>query len=225
MAPLPSTKNPDEGSDFQRELLKIWEDPKVRSLALRHAGDLDLAEDALEDAVWAVGQMDPETIRNLRAYFCTVLIHKAHRLRNQLGATSVADPEILGGTRQRGVTPVGTVPSRPFDEAVGARLMSEVWCGRLAARRECLRAEVPARSSDPERYRDVIVTAAEQVLRACIAEDDSQADSNEALRADYPEWFAEPDCRPNTYDQRFCRARADVRDILMAIVTRDELLS
>ena len=225
MAALPSTKNPDEGSDFQRELLAIREDPKVKSIALWHAGDLDLAEDALEDAVWAVGQQDPQIIRNLRAYFCTVLIHKAHRLRNQLGAASVADPELLAGTRQRGVALAGTVPSRPFVEAVGTRLMSEVWCGRLAARRECLRAAVPARSGDPERYRVVIVVAAEQVLRACIAEDDSQADSNEALRADYPEWFAEPDCRPNTYDQRFCRARADVREILKAIVNKDELLA
>jgi hypothetical protein len=100
-----------------------------------------------------------------------------------------------------------------------------VWCGRLAARREGLRAAVPARSTDPERYADLILVIAERRLRACIAGDDSQADSNEALRAAYPEWFAEPGCRPNTCDQRFSRARADVRDVLKAVVTRDELLS
>jgi DNA-directed RNA polymerase specialized sigma24 family protein len=101
--PFAQNQKPGEGSDFQRELMAIRENPKVKSLALRHAGDLDLAEDTLEDAVWAVGQQDPQTIKNLRAYFCTVLIHKVHRLRNQRGAASVADPEVLAGTRQRGV--------------------------------------------------------------------------------------------------------------------------
>lgn len=221
---MPCTETPDEGSDFQRELLAIREDPTVKSLALRHAGDPGLAEDALEDAGWAVGQQDPQTIRNLRGYFCTVLIREARRLRNQLGATSVADPEVAGGTRQRGVTPAGTVPSRPFDEAVGTRLMGDVWCGRLAARRECLRAAVPARSGAPELYRDVILAAAEQLLRACLDGDHSQADSHEALRAAYPGWFAEPGCRPNTYDQRFSRARADIRDVLKGVVNKDELL-
>jgi DNA-directed RNA polymerase specialized sigma24 family protein len=222
---LSCTKTPEEGPDFQRELLAIREDPTVKSLARRYAGDHDLAEDALAETGYAVGQMDPETIRDLRAYFCTVLIRKARQLRNQLGATSVADPEVAGGARQRSVTPAGTVPSRPFDEVVGTRLMSDVWCRRLAARRERLRAAVPARSTDRERYRDAIVIAAEWVLRGCLAGDDSHADFNEALRAAYPEWFAEPGCRPNTYDQRFSRARADVREVLKAIVIKDELLS
>lgn len=222
---MPSTKNPDEGSDFLRKLLAIREDPKVKRLALRYAGDPDLAEDALEETCWAVIQQDPQVIRDMRAYLYTVLIRKAHRLRNQLGATSVADPEVAGGARQRDVAPAGAVSARPFDEAVVTRLMSEVWCKRLASRREHLRAEVPARSGNPERYRDVIVIAAERTLRACLAGGHNQADSNEALRATYPEWFAEPQCRPNTYDQRFSRARADVRDVLKAIVNKDELLS
>ncbi len=83
---------------------------------------------------------------------------------------------------------------------------------------------MPARSSAPGRYRDLIVAVAEQVLRDGINGEANQADSNEALRAAYPEWFAQPGCAANTCHQRFRRARADTRELLKAVVNRDELL-
>ncbi len=44
-------------------------------LASGYAGDPHLAEDALQEAYWAVSQVrDAQRIENPRAYFCTVLI-------------------------------------------------------------------------------------------------------------------------------------------------------
>jgi hypothetical protein len=40
---------------------------------------------------------------------------------------------------------------------------------------------------------------------------------------DDAELFAESGCAENTCHQRFCRARADVRDLLRVIVNRDDL--
>ena len=69
----------------------------------------------------------------------------------------------------------------------------------------------------------MIVTVAEQVLRAIMVEDISDTDYNTALRAAYPEWFAEPGYPQNTYHQRFSRARADVRALLRTIINPDDL--
>lgn len=69
----------------------------------------------------------------------------------------------------------------------------------------------------------MIVTVAERVLRANVTGDISDADSNSELCTAYPECFAEPGYAKNTYDQRFCRARGDVRGLLRAIVSRDDL--
>lgn len=167
---------------------------------------------------------NPQRIENLRAYFCTVLIREVYRLRGQLGTTPVDDFEGLVETCPRGVTLCGPAPAPPIDEALGMRLMAEAWMERFYARRACLRAAVPARSSAPERYRDLIVAVAEQVLRDAINGEASQADFTKALRAAYPQWFAQPGCAANTCHQRFRRARVDVQELLKTIVNRDELL-
>ena len=83
----------------------------------------------------------------------------------------------------------------------------------------------PGARTDPGRYRDLIVAVSEQVLRAILGGDVSEADSNEALRAAYPEWFGQNGRADNNAHQRLSRARADVRDLLKAVVSRDELLS
>jgi hypothetical protein len=70
----------------------------------------------------------------------------------------------------------------------------------------------------------VIYAAAEQILRAGISGDVSEADTNDTLRASYPEYFQQPDAAPNTCDQRFCRARVDIRALLRRVVSRDELI-
>ena len=103
---------------------------------------------------------------------------------------------------------------------VSTHLLAEAWLKSFATRRRELAASVPARSPGPRRYRDVIVAAAEQVL---IDVGSGHADSNDAFRAAYPEYFDEPGASPNTLHQRFRRARADVRVLLQAVVSPDEL--
>ena len=82
---------------------------------------------------------------------------------------------------------------------------------------------MPARSDDPALYRAVIYTSAEGVLRDGINGEPSDADSNDAFRAAYPEFFASGDASANLCHQRFSRARSDVRTLLQSVVSRDEL--
>ena len=206
---------------FPPELLAIWADPEVRRLAARRTGDPELAQDALLQAVCAVAQIeDLRRIRDLKAYFCRVLINAAHRLRGQLATVRVCDPATLAE-----MTDAGT-PGRPSDEvAVVTRLMVRTWLERFRAQRSHLRASVPGRSGHPGRYRNLIVQAAEDVLRAAYHGDVSQVDSSEALQAAFPEWFGQPGAPDNTSHQHLSRARHDVRTLLREVVNRDELLA
>jgi hypothetical protein len=69
----------------------------------------------------------------------------------------------------------------------------------------------------------VIYVASEQVLRDGMNAESSDADTDEAFRVAYPEYFGQPGCLPNTRYQRFHRARDDVKSLLQAIVSRNEL--
>ena len=53
----------------------------------------------------------------------------------------------------------------------------------------------------------MIYDSAEQVLRDGINGEPSDADSNDAFRAAYPEYFAQPGASANLLHQRFRRAR------------------
>jgi hypothetical protein len=217
------TTSPRGRPDFQEELLAIRNDPKIKSLAWRRAGDLDLAMDALQAAYCAVSRVaNPAAIRNLRAYFCQVLTREVYRMLGQLGATLVEDFTSVADAHQG--RPGGLLPvSQPVAEMVSTHLLTEAWLEPFATRRGKLTASVPGRSPAPGRYQAMIVMVAERVLRAIIIEDISDADYNTALRAAYPEWFAEPGYPENTYHQRFSRARADVRALLRTIINPDDL--
>jgi DNA-directed RNA polymerase specialized sigma24 family protein len=222
---MPSTTAPENREDFLRELQAIREDPRVCHFALGRAGDRDLAEDALESAYCAVARVrDPEAINDLRKYFCRTVTNEIYRLRGQLGASLVEDFEDVADTRQDR-SGCGPVSPRPVEETVCTSVQGQIWRDRFAARRDQLRADVAGRSDDPERYRTVIVNAAGRVLAAILNVDVCDADSNDALRAAYPEWFGAGAPAANNAHQRFSRARADVRKLLMAVVNRGELLA
>jgi hypothetical protein len=206
---------------FPPELLAIWADPGIRKLAVRRAGDLDLAQDALLETVCAVARVqDLRAINDLRAYFCRALINSVYRLRGQLATADPCDPASLTELAQ----PCTGTSGRPLDESAVTRLMAQAWLQRFRTHRDRLRAAVPARSSQPDRYRDLITRAAEYVLRAILDGSISQADSNEALQFSFPEWFGRPGDAANTCHQHLSRARHDIRTLLRTVINREELL-
>jgi DNA-directed RNA polymerase specialized sigma24 family protein len=205
-----------------QQLAEIQEDPPIQRLALRYTGHPALARDGLQRAYYAMARLENlEQIQNLRAYFCKVLIREIYRERGQLGATLVDDFARVAEAHQ---DTAGCQPSPPpVDETVCTSVQAQVWLERFAVQRECLRDAVPARSDDPTRYRTMICTAAEQVLREGINGEPSEADTNPVLRAAYPEYFDQPDASANTNHQRFRRAREDVKALLQTVVHRNEL--
>lgn len=219
--------NPDtpRGSpDFQQRLLVFWQSSQVRNLARKWARDPDLAEDALQTAYYKVAAVpEPERIDNLHAYLVTVLSNEIKSVLASRQATLLGNLEAAVDPGPHGTVVCGPARCRPIDETVGAWLLGQELFGRLAASRDCLLAAIPARSDDPARYRAVIYAAAEQVLRDAINVEPSDADSNDAFRAAYPEYFDQPGIAPNLCHQRFRRARQDVKALLQAIVSREEL--
>jgi DNA-directed RNA polymerase specialized sigma24 family protein len=210
---------------LQNGLLAIREDTRTKALAIRYAEDPDLADDALQSTYYAVARhKNLDQIENLRAYFCKVLLREVNRLRTRQRVTQLENPDGPEEPRQHGASARSRAPTRPIDEPVSTAPQARASLERFAAQRDHLRAAVPPRSGDPNRYRNVIVTVAEQVLCDAIHREPSEADSNDAFRAAYPEWFGEPGCTENTCRQRFQRARADMRALLRAVVHRDELL-
>jgi hypothetical protein len=210
-------------SDYFERLAVIREDPKVKNLARGRAGDTELAEDALQETYYAVAQMlarieNPERIVDLRAYYCRVLLRNIHKFRSQLGATLIDDFGAVADNCQR--KPGGELPPPPFDEAVGSYLLIQGFLRYLTEHGAALSRTVPGRSHDPDRYRDVIVTVGERVLRASVAGGLSDPEQNLAFHTLYPQWFAEAGNAINNIHQRFARARADVCRLLQEITLR-----
>lgn len=218
-AKLPSPSTPADGwSDFLEQLAAIREDPKVKSLARSRAGDFGLAEDALQEAYFAVARVaNPEHIEDLRAYYCRVLLRSIHQLRGQLGTGLVEDFGRVADKSQR--KPGGEPPPPPFDGTVVINLFVQDCLRYLAAHRVALSRKVPGRSPDPGRYRDVVVTGAKGMLLASV----SDIDLNQTLRTAYPQWFAENGVPVSNIHQRFARARADVSCLLQEIIKRRDL--
>lgn len=213
----------DSRSDYLERLAVIREDPQVKNLARRRAEDPELAKDALQEAFYAMAKMDPAQIEDLRKYFCTVVTHTAHRLRGQLRAAVVDDAAGLvdGCGRKLG----GESLPPAFDEAVHTDMVADDWRGRLDMNYVALASNVPGRSPHPDRYRNVIAAVSKEMLNAILAGDFRDIDLNVAMRATYPEWFAEQGVDISNIYQRFTRARADIRDLLKTVIRPDELRS
>jgi DNA-directed RNA polymerase specialized sigma24 family protein len=215
---------PGGSSDFQQELLALRQDPQVRRLALRWAGAPDLAEDILQAAYCGLATLKhPECIDNLYAYFLRALKNEASRLYAPRRTTPVENPEDALGPGQHGTLVCSLPPARPVADMVCFSLQAQAWLKRLCDERDSLLAAVPARSDDPARYRTVIYTAAEQVLRDEVNADPSDADANDAFQAAWPEYFGQPGASSNTCHQRLRRARKDAKAILRTIIDPGDL--
>lgn len=220
---LSTTYPADRLAAAREQLVEISMDRRIKSLARRHAGDPDVADDALQSAYCAVLRVEHlDQIENLRAYFCRVLIHEVHRERGQLRAVLVEDFDRVAEENQGAV---GCHRSSPpcFQDQVCTSLQVQSWLKRLIDERDDLLSAIPARSHEPGCYKALIYAAAEQVLHAGMSGDVAEADTNDMLRASYPEYFQQPGTAPNTCDQRFRRARMDVRALLRSVVSHDEL--
>jgi len=219
--PLDSPRGRPES--FYAELAKIRSDPMIWGLALRRAGKHDLAQDALQETYYSVARVkDPGHIENLRAFFCKALIHEINRMLGRPGPIPVEDPETVAGARHGGDLDAHAA-ARPVDEAAILGHQAQAWLKRFHNERKRLRAMVPESSSDPERYRAVILATAEEVLRSAGDGQVTWADSNAALQAIYPEWFGGADCSSATHYKRLSRARREVRALLRTIVSKEEL--
>jgi hypothetical protein len=222
--PEPSDGRRGSPSVFYHEVAAIAADPEVRRLALRRAGNRELAEDALQETFYAVARVkNPGRIENLRAFFCRALINEIRRQLLATGPIFLDDPDATLGHRQQSAAHFGRAAHRAVDDEAVAEALAGMLRGRLLRDRYQLEASVPGRSRHPGRYRSMIVSVAERMLHAVASAQVTGADSNLELQRAYPEWFGEPGCTRDASYQRLSRARRDVRTLLMTVVSRDEL--
>ena len=213
----------DSSSGFHEQLLKLYTDPEIRRFALRRAGHRDLAEDAIQETYYSVIRVrNPEHIRDVRAFFCRALSHEISHQRGQRTPIPTEDTVLVAATRQGSPFPASS-SHRSVEGTAIWLVLTETWLKRFRYERTQLEALVAGRSANPDRYRQVIVAVAQQILDAAAASCVSWADSNEALQAAYPSWLDEHSCDLATIYQRLSRARQDVRLLLMSIVNRADL--
>jgi hypothetical protein len=220
------TATPDGHPDparsfFMERLAELRNDPSIRGLAQRRDRGLGLVEDILNEAYETVARHGPEGIQDLRAYYCQSVIHAAYALGRQFARGTDQNFEEAVESHQDRTT--GQQASRSVCDTAIEHALGESWLNRFTTQRAQLTDQVKARSPQPQRYKILIVTIAERVLRATITRDVCDADSNPELAAAYPEWFADPGCSADTRYQRFSRARGDVKDVLRCIVNREDL--
>jgi DNA-directed RNA polymerase specialized sigma24 family protein len=207
---LDHSEAPGGSSDFQQELLVLRQDPQVRGFARRLVGDLGLVEDLNQMVCCRLLALEhPEQIKNLRAYYFRVLRNEATKL--------------YGLRQEIPLDEDANATAQLVDDKVCSSLHAQIWLDRLTDQRARLLSGIPARSDDPARYRAVVYNTADQVLRDNINGEPCDADSNEAFRAAYPEYFAQVSAPADLLHQRFRRARLDVRSLLKKVVNRDEL--
>ena len=217
---MESTDPAGSPADARQRLLEIWADPQVRGYARRYARDPDLADDALQSTYMTMARLKHlDQIENLRGYFYRVLRREVARELGHLGALVAEDFMRLAEEQEGDGVTSGRAPPTGFEEAVCSLLTFRTLLNQLTSAHRDLMATVAARSGDPDRYRAVVYAAAEAILRAGLSGDSSDADSNEAFRAAYPEYFDQPGAAANTRHQRLLRARADIRSLLQAVIS------
>jgi DNA-directed RNA polymerase specialized sigma24 family protein len=216
---MDSTDPADRLAAAHRRLLEIWQDPQVRGYARRCAGDRDVADDALQSTYYAVARLKHLVeIENLKAYFYRVLRREIVSERAELGAVLLEDfPRAAEYSQSDSRVPDES--SEGFEDAACTSVQFWYLRKELIADRDKMLASVSARSADRSRYREVIYAAASQILSAGMKGEASEADSIEAFRESYPEYFAQSGVAANTCHQRFLRARADVRALLQAVAS------
>jgi DNA-directed RNA polymerase specialized sigma24 family protein len=208
--------------EFHEDVARVARDPAISRLAERRAGSRQLAEDALQETYWNVARANPETIRDLRAFFCTSLIREIVHQRARTNAIPIEGIDALQDL-QRGSTSSGNRPPTAVEDEGHQLLLAETLLARIERDRDLLMASVPRRSPDRRRYRAAIVAAARTILRLLLAGHVAPADWNAVLLSEYPQWYGEPGLARDAIDQRLSRARRDVQMLLRKIVSRDEL--
>jgi DNA-directed RNA polymerase specialized sigma24 family protein len=210
--------NSEGGLAAARErLAEIWADRQIRAVARKYADRAQDAEDALQTTYLAMYRLPHlDQIDNMRAYFCRVLIRAVYHDQRQRGALLVED-FVLVTEASEAMTSDLRLPPESVEDAACASVQAQHWHRRLTRDRGKLTAGVPSRSDDPARYQRLVYDAAEQILLAGIGGEPSEADSNDAFRAVYPEYFDAPGKAKNTSHQRLSRARADVRELLQKV--------
>lgn len=206
------------------DLARIAADPEMIRLAVRRAGSRELAEDALQETVWAIAQRkSPEAIENPRGFFYVSLIREIDR---QIGRPAAIPVENISEISDRGQDRPPPTAVTVEDEAQ-LRILAETVLNMFERERarERLMALVPARSADPRRYRTAVVSAAKAIFELLLEGYLSAADWNAILKAAYPQWCDEPGLARAAIDQRLSRARRDVQSLLRSLLTRDQLAS
>ena len=203
-----------EGNPEDR-LIEIWADSRIRGLARQWARDTETAEDALQSTYIAIMRRpNLAAIENLRSYFVTVLRRECQRQQGRSHAFAVDDFNRVADQH---------LSSPSFEDGTCSALDARARYARFRAQRDRLVATVAARSTDKARYRAVIGAAAERILLAGTRGESSAADLPPALRDAYPEYFAEPGVSVNTCDQRYHRARRDVRKLLVLVLSGEDI--
>jgi DNA-directed RNA polymerase specialized sigma24 family protein len=213
---------------FHEDLVAIVKDAEMLRLAIRRAGSRELAEDAMQETVRALGERKSlDAIENLRGFFYVALIHEIDHQLGRPSALPVGDARGIGDRRQRLTSPAGALPPVVAETDAHLRVLTEVVLARLE--REGARngpaALIPPRSRDPSLYRLAIARSAKLIfallLQGCV----TAMDWNDVLKAAYPQWCDEPGLARAAVDQRLSRARRDVQSLLRGVVSRDQLVS